>query len=90
MVPNRLPWVQTASAQPRHDRLDGVGSGVGGEVEVVVTPGPTAPAGSGHDGVAHRAAHQVEGVTGRPEAVGELGGGLAPTVAVAQGARRRG
>ena len=76
MVPKRLPWVHTASAQPGHQRLDVVGPGVGGEVEVVVAiVGPSAPR-LGHDGVAHRAPHQVEGVTGRSEAVGQLGGGL--------------
>ena len=35
IVPNRLPCVHTASAQPLTRRLDLVGPGVGGEVEVV-------------------------------------------------------
>ena len=39
MVPNRLPWVHTASAQPDDQALDLVGPGVGGEVEVLA-PGP--------------------------------------------------
>ena len=31
---------------------------------------------AGHDGVADRAPHQIQGVTGRPEAVGQVGGGV--------------
>ena len=73
MVPNRLPWVHTASAHPRDQGLDVVGPGIGGEVQVVAHLGRRR-VGIGHDRVPHRSAHQIEGVPRRSEAVGEVGG----------------
>ena len=65
MVPKRLPWVQTASAQPDEDRLDLVGPGVGGEVEVGVGVDPA------EDGVAHDPADEVQAGAGGREPFGE-------------------
>ena len=58
-VPNSLPMVQTAGVHRPQDRLDVVGPGVGGEVEVVAE----LPA----EGVPDAAADEVEGVSGGGE-----------------------
>ncbi len=74
-MPKRLPWVQTASAQPRT-----TASMSSGRASVVKSrSGAVSPVGASvgrHDGVADRAPHQVEGVAGRPEAVRQVGGGV--------------
>ena len=52
--------------------LDVVGSGISGEVEIVIHVSRRR-FGVSNDGVAHRPSDQVEGVAGRPKAVGQVG-----------------
>ncbi len=61
MVPNRLPWVHTASAQPATSRSISSGPGVGREVEVAASVEPA------EDGVADDPADQVQAVPGGRE-----------------------
>ena len=59
IVPNRSPCVQIASAQPVEARLDRVGAGVGGEVEVEVVAAVV------DQQIADAAADQVQAVPAR-------------------------
>ena len=65
IVPNRSPWVQIASAQPSRQRLDLVGTGVGGQVEVEVVTSV------GDEEVADRSTDQVHPMAGRAKPRGE-------------------
>ena len=64
--PEPLALAPHRVGQRRHDLEDAVGSGVGGQVDVVVAA-DVAP----DQLVAHDAAHQVQPVTGRDEGVGQ-------------------
>ena len=77
-----MPVSQAASAQPFDEREDLLGRRVGGEVEVVAEPA--------EQGVADRAADQVQRVARRGEALPELDGDRGDAQQLADGVLLRG
>ena len=77
-APRRVSAEPTPFEQARDElfqhimRCDVVGSGISGEVEIVIHVSRRR-FGVSNDGVAHRPSDQVEGVAGRPKAVGQVG-----------------